>query len=248
MAKSNSAEKNTWTLHEPLAVHHLSHDLRGPLNSILGFSELLLEGIEGPLNDTQTEDIAAIYHSAQNLLHLINSLVDLSKLQGNRLKFDFDAVDLATVFQRIAAVEFGAMKPANLDLVIEAPPATLPSLSGDAARIEQMILNLLRYAFKIKRSGQLKLTARHLEPDVVIQISLPEVLVPVEDMAVLFDLGVRVDAAGRSELGPGGLELPLVRSLAAHQGGQVRVESGVKSGTHLYLTLPVYDIAVEKGI
>lgn len=80
---------------QPLEIYHLSHDLRGPLNSILGFAELLLEEIEGPLNETQHADVSAIYQSAQNLLHLINMMVDLSKLEANRLKLDFKAVNLA---------------------------------------------------------------------------------------------------------------------------------------------------------
>src|SRR6185503_13419133 len=96
---------------QPLEVYHLSHDLRGPLNSILGFAELLLEGIEGPLNETQQADMTAIYQSAQNLLYLINTLVDLSKLEANHLIFDFKSVDLNQIIEGMVTSDFGAVKP-----------------------------------------------------------------------------------------------------------------------------------------
>jgi signal transduction histidine kinase len=91
---------------EPFEVYHLSHDLRGPLNSILGFTELLLEEIEGPLTDIQKEDILAINQSAQNLLHLINTMVDLSKFDAGRMEFNLGEVALDQVVNTVLASDF----------------------------------------------------------------------------------------------------------------------------------------------
>jgi len=225
---------------EPLEVHHLSHDLRGPLNSILGFSELLLEGIEGPLTEMQMEDIAAINESAKNLLRLINNVVDLSKLQAKQLNCEFSPVNLDTILQRVAGFDFGANKPAQLEVVVDQAVEMLPPLWGDATRIEQMILNLIRYAFRRKRSGQLNLIAQAAGPAVIIRVGFDEVLLSSVELNQLFELGVKVDPGGRSELGPGGLELPLARGLAETHHGQAWAESTAEAGTYLYLKLPVY--------
>src|SRR4030095_11379092 len=87
--------------HQPLQLYHLSHDLRGPLNSVLGFSELLLEGLEGPLNEVQIEDITAIRQSATTLLNLINVVVDLSRLEADRLVLTFKLVELEPVIAKV---------------------------------------------------------------------------------------------------------------------------------------------------
>ena len=234
------SENESETALQPLEIHHLAHDLRGPLNSILGFSELLLQGIEGPLNDMQTEDMAAIYQSAQNLLLLINNVVDLSKLQAGRLTFEFGPVDLEEIFETISAYDFGSNKPPNLEIVIN-HQKDLPQVWADGERIEQIILALLRFAFTIKRSGEIRLTVHYDSHSLTLQIKNEGVLLPSETLNFLFELGVEVDAAGRSELGPGGLDLPLVQGIAEKHQGLVWVESDVNKGTTFYLKLPLYE-------
>jgi signal transduction histidine kinase len=248
MAQTNSegdkrfvvSPKKSGPARQPLEVYHLSHDLRGPLNSILGFSELLLEGIEGPLTEYQEADISAIYQSAQNLLRQINNLVDLSKLEANRLKLDPGPVELKTVVHRILSADFGTDKSEPVELV-GMVPEDLPPILGDRERVEQMISSLARFAFKKVKAGQVMIVAARTGQTVTIQVSFGEEVLPAEEIAELFELVVHVDSAGRSELGPGGLALPLTKGLAEKHQGELWVESNVNAGTTFYLKLPILE-------
>lgn len=229
---------------QPLEVYHLSHDLRGPLNSILGFAELLLEGIEGPLNETQQADMTAIYQSAQNLLYLINTLVDLSKLEANHLIFDFKSVDLNQIIESMVTSDFGAAKPEQVEVVANITQ-TIPAIWADRDRVEQMIKSLLKFAFKQKKKGQITLTAQSEANEVTLCMNLDEVALPPAKLEELFELMVKVSPTGHSELGRGGLDLPLARSLAEKQRGRVWAES--KNSTHLtfYISLPIHEAAAQ---
>jgi signal transduction histidine kinase len=225
---------------QPLEVYHLSHDLRGPLNSILGFSELLLEGIEGPLTEYQEADISAIYQSAQNLLRLINDLVDLSKLEADRLKFDLGPVELTAVVEAILSTDFGTNKPDQVELIASMPD-DLPDVLGNRERVEQMIASLVHFAFKKVKVGQVIIIAARVDQAVTIQVSFGEEALADEEIAELFALGVHVDSAGRSELGPGGLAMPLAKGLVEKHQGELWVESEEGEGITFYLKLPVYE-------
>lgn len=220
----------------PLEIYHLSHDLRGPLNSILGFTELLLEEIEGPLNETQQADIAAIYQSAQNLLHLINMVVDLSKLEANRLKFDFKAVDLSDAINAVWPVLLKA-KPKQIELNLALPP-DLPLLWADRDRLEQMLKNLLRTAFRLTKKGLLTLSAEKSSPEIILRLEIGPVELSQAEVAELFELGVKTDSSGWNEIGRGGLELPLTRYLAEQQQGRAWAESDQKEGLVICMALP----------
>lgn len=227
-------------------VYHLSHDLRGPLNSILGFTELLLDGVEGPLNEIQLEDISAINQSAKNLLQLINDMVDLSKLDSDRLEVNLGEVYFNQIICTILASDFGDNKPKEIELAVDLPEP-LPLLWGDNNRVEQMMLSLLNFAFKLKRTGQIMITADCETTHVTIQLNLAGVFVSAQDLEDFFRLMVKVDAAGRNHVGPGGLGLPLVQRLAEKQQGRVWAECEEGTGTTFYLSLPVYDEASQEA-
>ncbi len=223
-----------------LEIHHLSHDLRGPLNSILGFAELLLEGIEGPLNENQMADITAIYQSSQNLLSLINSMVDLSKLEANRLPLTFKAVKLNEIVKNILAFDFGTLKPSTVTLIANLPH-NLPTIQGDPPRIEQMLMNLVQFVFKLKKSGPVFIEATYNENFVTIYIKAGEMIILPDELETIFQLAVITDSTGRRKLTRGGLQLPLTRQLANKHNGQVWVESNEHAGTKFHLKLPRSD-------
>lgn len=220
---------------EPFEVYHLSHDLRGPLNSILGFTELLLEEIEGPLTDIQKEDISAINQSAHNLLRLINNMVDVSKLDANRLELNEGEVDLKLIVDDVLASDFWVRQAGHINVTVNLHD-NLPMVYGDSTRIAQMFEELLAWS-KLKGTQNIKISANHTPTEVTVQIHLAGVMVSGQDMDDVFKLITRKDAAGRNHLGPGGLEIPLVRRLAEEQQGQVWAE-GAGSGTSFYLTFP----------
>lgn len=223
---------------QPLEVYHLSHDLRGPLNSVLGFAELMLAGIEGPITEHQEADLIAIRQSARNLLWLIDTVVDISKLEADRLKLEFGQVDLKRVVQEIVESDFGTIKPEDLELASDLP-AALPPLWGVTERVKQMVLCLLRFGFKMQRKGRLTIGVDVKDRMVVIRVTLDLVILSDEQTADLGELVVHIHDAGRAELSPGGLEMPLVQRLARTHNGQVWVESKADSGTTLYLSLPL---------
>jgi len=226
---------------QPLKVHHLSHDLRGPLNSILGFAELLKEGIEGPINEIQAEDLAAIHQSARNLLHLIDAIVDLSKLENDGLILTFEPVQLTPIIEHLVASQNERSGSHQIDLVASLPES-FPPLWADRYRVEQMALSLVRFASSLKQAGQININAYYDEKDVTIEIMVSDILLPPEQLEELFELIVKVNADGRSKLGIGGLDLPLAYQLAKKQAGQVWVESREEMGTTFYLRLPLHQL------
>ena len=224
---------------QPLELYHLSHDLRGPLNSILGFAELLLEGIEGPINEIQTEDLNAIYQSAQTLLKLINTVVDLSKLEADRLVLNMGPVRLHAVVAKVLASIYEVHQSNQVELNITVPDS-FPELQGEHDRVEQMLFNLVNFALNIKHVTEVKVTVSHNEKEATIQIIAVGGEMLPEELAGLFDLAVELDTGGRSKLGRGGLEMPLVQRLARAHRGQIWVEGQAEAGAYFYLQLPLY--------
>jgi signal transduction histidine kinase len=221
---------------EPFEVYHLSHDLRGPLNSILGFTELLLEEIEGPLTDVQKEDISAINQSAHNLLRLINNMVDVSKLDADHLDLNESEVDLNLVINNVLTSDFWMGQAAKINVAVNLKD-NLPLAWGDGPRIAQMFEELLAWS-KLKGTQNIKISTNNDNAEATVQIHLAGVMVSGQDMEDIFKLITRKDGAGRNHLGPGGLEIPLVRRLAKKQQARVWAEA-VGSGTSFYLTFPI---------
>jgi signal transduction histidine kinase len=225
--------------YQPLHPHHLAHDLRGPLNSLLGFTELLLEGIEGPLNEVQKEDLTAMWQSAHNLLNLINTYVDLSRLNAGLLNLEAGPVNcgdaLKLVVQNLSATESAAGITFKT-----ATPEHLPSVSSDFNRLIQMISLPAQFLMELLRQGTVEFGAARADDNVNFTILAAEVILTPSQLAELFEQTVRVDAAGRSRLTAGGIHLPLAYQLALRHNGTLNAASSPETGTRFTLSLPVY--------
>ncbi|MCB0162585.1 MAG: hypothetical protein KDI79_00060 [Anaerolineae bacterium] len=219
----------------PLELRHLSHDLRGPLNSILGFSELLLDGVEGPLTDLQSEDIAAIRHSAKHLLQLINTVVDLSKLAADELRIDFADILLADVIQKVVPL---IKREMSAEIVVNMPHP-MPMVWGDPDRIGQIIFIVSHFLINQEKAKKFSLIVELDEADVTLRMIAPNLFLPTSKLDEIFELTVHVDAQGHSKLSYGGVELPLAWQLAACHQGRLWVESGEEAGTCFFLKLPL---------
>ena len=160
----------------------MSHELRTPLNSIINFAWLLLEGSEGELNAGQADFVSRIHESGLSLLGLINDILDLSKIESGRMELRFEEIALEGVARGVLSTTQGLLRDNPVELSLDIP-ADLPAVRADAARLRQILLNLLSNAAKFTRSGSITLRARRARAARAIEAAgadAPAVALPQE--------------------------------------------------------------------
>ncbi len=225
---------------------NMSHELRTPLNSIIGFSRVILKGIDGPVNDLQQQDLSSIYNSGQHLLGLINDILDLSRIEAGKMELAFDEVHLPEIFEGVLATARGLIKDRPIELV-QAVDAALPTVRADATRMRQVLLNLLANAAKFTEQGQITLGAHtgvadDGRPQVEIWVSDTGQGIPAQEMPKLFERFSQVDGSPTRKAGGTGLGLNISRHLVELHGGRIWAESsGVPGeGATFRLCLPAF--------
>jgi signal transduction histidine kinase len=121
---------------------NMSHELRTPLNSIIGFSRVILKGIDGEITPLQEQDLNAIYNAGQHLLGLINDILDLSRIEAGKMELTFDDVNLLELINSVMSTASGLVKGRPITLEQDAP-FDLPLVKADGTRVRQVLLNLL---------------------------------------------------------------------------------------------------------
>ncbi len=138
---------------------NMSHELRTPLNSIIGFSRVILKGIDGPINEVQEQDLSAIYNSGQHLLNLINDVLDLSKIEAGKMEMAFeDRVNLNDLIQSVMSTVTGLVKDKPIKLVKDLAP-DLPVVRADPTKVRQILINLFSNAAKFTEQGSIAISA-----------------------------------------------------------------------------------------
>ncbi|MEZ0395186.1 MAG: GAF domain-containing protein [Anaerolineales bacterium] len=222
---------------------NMSHELRTPLNSIIGFSRVILKGIDGPVTELQEQDLNAIYNSGQHLLRLINDILDLSKIEAGKMELAFDDVNIADTINSVLPTVSGLIKDKPVVLQKEIAE-DLPPVRADAVRIRQVLINLLSNAAKFTEKGSITLSAQ-VETN---EMGQPEIMVKVidtgpgispEDQSKLFQPFSQVDASPTRKTGGTGLGLSISRRLVELHGGRIGVHSELGKGSVFYFTLPL---------
>jgi two-component system sensor histidine kinase/response regulator len=137
----------------------ISHELRTPLNAIIGFSTVMLDELDGPITQLQREDLKTINQNGRFLLHLINELLDLSRIEAGKLDLDIQPLDVRTLIGEVAETIQGLLHNKSVVLRVALPP-TLPRAYGDAGKSRQILLNLLANAVKFTEKGKIVISAR----------------------------------------------------------------------------------------
>jgi signal transduction histidine kinase/CheY-like chemotaxis protein/nitrate/nitrite-specific signal transduction histidine kinase len=241
---------------------NMSHELRTPLNSIIGFSRVILKGIDGPLTELQEQDLNTIYSSGQHLLGLINDVLDMSKIEAGKLDLAREDINLYEVFDGVMSTSFALVKDKPVKLVKDVPP-DLPTVTADPMRIRQVLLNLLSNAAKFTNEGSITLQAVEVEEteDEIgyMQVNVIDTGIGIseEDIEKLFEAFSQVDASTTRAVGGTGLGLSITRSLVEMHGGRVWVESEVGAGSTFSFTIPLHsqstqpetmlDLALDSG-
>src|SRR3990170_2437102 len=229
---------------------NMSHELRTPLNSIIGFSRVILKGIDGPINETQAQDLTAIYNSGQHLLGLINDILDLSRIEAGKMELAFTEVDLGEIIRSVMSTAAGLVKDKPIELSLDVPP-TLPLIQADNIRIRQVLLNLISNATKFTERGKVGVVARVVRADgkreVVVSVFDTGPGISPEDQEKLFEPFSQVDASATRKTGGSGLGLSICRHLVELHEGRIWVESKVGEGSTFSFAIPVGEVPAMSG-
>ncbi|HWJ04811.1 MAG TPA: ATP-binding protein [Steroidobacteraceae bacterium] len=230
----------------------ISHELRTPLNSIIGFTDIVLQELSGPLNDEQHKQLTMVHDSSRMLLDLINEMLDLSRIEAGRLQLSVESFDLRDLLRRrVEALQPQAnAKGLRLDVAIG---PDVERMTSDAKRVAQIVTNLVSNAVKFTARGTVTVAARVDATRAWIEVRDSGPGIAPEDMAHLFKPFMQGGEAQRRHREGTGLGLAISRNLARALGGDITVTSQPGQGSTFTVVLPleraaVPDVGGESGL
>jgi signal transduction histidine kinase len=217
----------------------MSHDLRTPITAIVGYSELLADGIVGDLNTQQLEMIERISQVSSHLSQLVNDILDLAKLDAGRMEFHHEEVRLGDlVDEALVAVEPQA-RSKKLELRIDVDPHRDTVLRVDPPRVRQILVNLLSNAVKFTDQGEVAVVAGREGERTWLEVRDTGPGLPAGSEEEVFEEFLQIAAGTKSKREPGsGLGLAISRRLARAMGGELTARSGAGRGAAFTLALP----------
>ena len=218
----------------------MSHELRTPLNAVLGFSEVLLDEMLGPLNDKQKQYCGEIYNSGSYLLLIINDLLDLSKIEAGKLELELQHSEVRPLLEAVLGLMKEKAQRRGITLACDIDER-LDRVEWDPLRVKQMLINLLGNALKFTESGKRVTLSAGLAGDDEVTLSVVDegCGISPEDLARIFQPFEQASSPMRKTHVEGtGLGLALVSRLADLHGGRVEVQSEVAVGSRFTLYLP----------
>ena len=212
----------------------MSHELRTPLNGILGYAQLI--GMD-TTDDGVREQADTIYQSGQHLLHLVNDVLDLAKVEAGGIELEPSDIVLSAFLTETVAIHRSAVEQKGLQLQMEVA-AELPLLHADPTRLRQVVNNLLSNAVKFTENGTVTLSARSDESRIWIAVADTGPGIPEEYQALVFEKFRQADQSITRKHGGTGLGLALVRQLVKVMGGEISLRSAPGEGSRFEFWLP----------
>jgi PAS domain S-box-containing protein len=216
----------------------MSHELRTPLHTIIGFSELLGEELEGALNEKQRRFVGHIHKDALHLLELINDILDLSKIESGRLALRPEVFDIPTAIEEALAPfrSLSQAKSITLETDIEAPSA----IDADRLRFKQILINLLSNAVKFTpEGGRIRVSATTQNGFAEVSVADTGVGIPKEVQGAVFDEFYQVGATTKGVREGTGLGLAITKHLVEEHGGSIQLESEPGIGSCFTFAIPL---------
>lgn len=244
----------------------VSHELRTPLTSVIGYSEMLIEGLAGELNEEQRDYVKTIMDKGENLLSLIASILDFSKVESGSLRLDREQTDVRAVIDAAISTLVPLARKRELQLSVAATE-DVPPLLIDGGKLRQALINILSNAVKFnQKGGSIQVATRRIKrprqdcgddcipaalapPDeelVEIAISDSGIGIPEAKLERVFDSFYQVDGSSTREYGGIGLGLAISNSYIQAHGGRIEVQSKAGQGSTFSIVLPL-DLSTQKG-
>src|SRR5216110_2582572 len=216
----------------------MSHELRTPLNSIIGFSKVLLNRLDGDLTERQETYIRSVHNSGTHLLQLINGILDLSRIEAGKVEMVSEEVDLHELIDECIESSMPLARGKQLKLEKNVP-LELPRLVADRTKVKQILLNLLSNAIKFTTQGRV-LVSVQAEPEAVrVRVSDTGIGIRQEDLTRLFEPFQQLDNPVARGAGGTGLGLAISKKFVELHGGKIWAESRENQGSTFHFTLPL---------
>jgi signal transduction histidine kinase len=228
-------------------VAMVSHELRTPLNAILGYAEMFREAIYGPMNEKQVNMAQRIIKNTQRLLGLINDLLDQAQMEAGKLTIQAAPVRPVDLLENLRGVMDQIVHEKGLALSGEIEPELPEVINGDAARLQQILVNLVNNAVKFTEQGTVHI--RLFCPRTNrwgIEVSDTGRGIPEADLPYIFDTFRQVDGAATRVQGGFGLGLSIVKQLVQMMNGEIKVTSVPDQGSTFTVTLPLIVPALDE--
>ncbi len=234
---------------------NMSHELRTPMNSIIGYTDLLLDGVDGEINEEQRKSLQKVANNARHLLQLINDILDMSKIESGKIELMPEKTDITELIESAVSTFRPALKEKNLTVTYDFAP-DLPKVYIDKDKISQVLINLLSNAVKFTEHGGITI---HVYPSEIgvnpgekplfVEVCVEDTGIGIRksDMKKLFDKFSQIDVSTIRQYEGTGLGLSIARGLVVLHKGVIWAESEFGKGTRLYFTLPIDEKLFDKS-
>jgi two-component system, NarL family, sensor histidine kinase BarA len=226
----------------------VSHELRTPLTSVIGYSEMLLEGLAGDIEPLQREYVQTIMAKGDQLLQIISEILDISKIESGTVQLTCEPMDLPELLRQVTDAMMPQARQKAIQLRYQAPQG-LPAVSADRAKTRQVLLNLLSNSIKFTPDGGRVEVGAHpctikahslSAPAIEIRVSDTGIGIPKREREQVFEAFYQVDGSSTRTYGGTGLGLSIVKHFVEAHGGEVFVESGPEDvGSSFVVRLPL---------
>ncbi len=217
---------------------NMSHELRTPLNAIIGFSGMLMQDRAGRLQPETREDLQIIYQNGKSLLGLIDSILDLSKIEAGRLELDLEPMDPLPLLDEVRAMAAGLIQDRPIRLQYDRPAGEIRVL-GDRDRLRQVFRNLVANAVKFTEEGTVTLVARQAGERFEVRIMDTGIGMTEEEMGRLFKPFQQVDGSIARRFGGTGLGLAISQRFMGLMNGRISVSSRKGQGSTFVVEMPL---------
>jgi signal transduction histidine kinase len=224
--------------HKSQFVANMSHELRTPLAAILGYAELMQEGFYGGLSEKAITSLTRIRSNGKHLLGLINTILDIAKLESGQFSLNLADYSLGSVVETVRVATESLAETKKLTLKTDVA-ARLPVGFGDEQRLTQVLLNLVGNAIKFTDIGEVRITAAAMNGHFAVGVTDTGPGIPRHELHRVFNQFHQVDSSNTKAKGGTGLGLAIAKQIVEMHGGRIWVESMLGKGATFLMELPV---------